>query len=80
MRIIWKHLAQFCLTKFKDNDFQEEQIVMKYRARNGFSLVELLIVLAVVAVFCKSEFPVFARIPNNFPPGKFVNELSLANS
>ena len=53
---------------------------MKYRARNGFSLVELLIVLAVVAVFCKSEFPVFARIPNNFPPGKFVNELSLANS
>jgi len=31
-------------------------------------------------VFCKSEFPVFARIPNNFPPGKFVNELSLANS
>jgi transposase len=33
-----------------------------------------------VAVFCKSEFPVFARIPNNFPPGKFVNEFSLANS
>jgi|GEM_PF-4915663 len=31
-------------------------------------------------VFCKSEFPVFARIPNNFPPGKFVNEFSLANS
>ena len=50
MRIIWKHLAQFCLSKFKDNDFQEEQIVMKYRARNGFSLVELLIVLAVVAM------------------------------
>jgi len=23
------------------------------------------------SVFCKSEFPVFARIPKNFPPGKF---------
>ena len=45
-------------------------------------LQEKMIGLSFVTggVFCKSEFPVFARIPNNFPPGKFVNEFSLANS
>ena len=53
--------------------YVEKQDWNERQTRNKPSKIESV-------VFCKSEFPVFARIPNNFPPGKFVNEFSLANS